>query len=126
MLASSGLEAVAIRDLESDARLADVIACCTPAREPFLDEGLVAPGTFVAAVGADNPDVFASSDIRGEIPGGELVYRRRSGPAAVHTSGGVETGGALRLMICGVGYVLTSPPITVVSLLIVVPWSSVA
>ena len=56
ILASSGLEGVAIRDLESDARLADVIACCTPAREPFLNEGLVAPGTFVAAVGADNPD----------------------------------------------------------------------
>lgn len=43
-------------DLESAARSADVIAACTPAREPYLYPGIINPGTFIAAVGADNPD----------------------------------------------------------------------
>jgi ornithine cyclodeaminase/alanine dehydrogenase-like protein (mu-crystallin family) len=34
---------------------ADVIVTCTTAQAPFLDVGDVAPGAFVAAVGADNP-----------------------------------------------------------------------
>lgn len=45
-----------VRDVKTAAISADVIACCTTAREPFLDVDLVKPGTFVAAVGADNPD----------------------------------------------------------------------
>ena len=36
-------------------RASDVIVTCTTASEPFLDEGMVSPGTFVAAVGADAP-----------------------------------------------------------------------
>ena len=56
VLANSGMDAAAIRDLASDAPSADVIACCTSAREAYLELGLVAAGTFIAAVGADNPD----------------------------------------------------------------------
>ncbi len=55
-LAGSGLEAMAVRDLRLGAGSADLIACCTTSREPFLDIDLVAAGTFIAAVGADNPD----------------------------------------------------------------------
>ena len=55
-LAGHGMEAIAIRDLKSAARSADAIACCTPSREPFLEVDMVAAGTFIAAVGADNPD----------------------------------------------------------------------
>ncbi len=51
-----GIEAEAVRDLEAASLSADVIATCTTAREPFLDVELVKPGTFIAAVGADNPD----------------------------------------------------------------------
>ena len=51
-----GVEAAAVRELAPAARSADVIACCTTAREPFLKLGSVKPGTFIAAVGADNPD----------------------------------------------------------------------
>ena len=29
---------------------------CTPSKQPFLKEKFVAPGTFIAAVGADNPE----------------------------------------------------------------------
>jgi alanine dehydrogenase len=36
-------------------RASDVIVTCTTASDPFLDEGMVSPGTFVAAVGADAP-----------------------------------------------------------------------
>jgi ornithine cyclodeaminase/alanine dehydrogenase-like protein (mu-crystallin family) len=43
-------------DLASAARQSDMIVTCTTAREPFLDSDLVKPGTFIAAVGADNPD----------------------------------------------------------------------
>ena len=43
-------------DLREASLAADVIACCTSARQPYLDENMVRPGTFIAAVGADNPD----------------------------------------------------------------------
>lgn len=43
-------------DLTSAALSADAIACSTSAREPFLAPAMVTPGTFIAAVGADNPD----------------------------------------------------------------------
>ncbi|MBN9489629.1 MAG: ornithine cyclodeaminase family protein [Alphaproteobacteria bacterium] len=38
------------------ARHSDVIVTCTSSRQAFLTPDLVRPGTFVAAVGADNPD----------------------------------------------------------------------
>jgi len=38
------------------ARSSDIVVTCTPSRDPFLDKRDVAPGAFVAAVGADNPD----------------------------------------------------------------------
>jgi alanine dehydrogenase len=37
-------------------RESDIIVTCTSARQPFLTLDLVRPGTFVAAVGADNSD----------------------------------------------------------------------
>ena len=46
----------AVQDLGSASLTADVIACCTSARVPYLDAGMVKPGTFIAAVGADHPD----------------------------------------------------------------------
>ena len=38
------------------ARNRDIVVTCTSSREPILDVGDVAPGTFVAAVGADDPE----------------------------------------------------------------------
>ena len=40
----------------SAARACDIIVTCTPSRRAFLGPAHVAPGTFIAAVGADNPD----------------------------------------------------------------------
>lgn len=37
-------------------RASDMVVTCTPAREPLLGPGDLAPGTFLAAVGADSPD----------------------------------------------------------------------
>jgi alanine dehydrogenase len=42
-------------DLADAARTSDVIVTCTTAQVPFLDDPMVKPGTFVAAVGADSP-----------------------------------------------------------------------
>jgi ornithine cyclodeaminase/alanine dehydrogenase len=55
-IAREGLE-VDVPDTLSAATLAsDVIVTCTPAREPFLGIADVRPGTFIAAIGADNPE----------------------------------------------------------------------
>jgi len=43
-------------DLQAASLSADVIVCCTSASEPFLHADMVRPGTFIAAVGTDNPD----------------------------------------------------------------------
>jgi ornithine cyclodeaminase/alanine dehydrogenase-like protein (mu-crystallin family) len=51
-----GIEAEPVVDLAGAARQSDVIVTCTTAREPFLGVAMVAPGTFIAAVGADSPD----------------------------------------------------------------------
>lgn len=38
------------------ARASDIVVTCTPSCEPFLGPGDIAPGTFLAAVGADSPE----------------------------------------------------------------------
>lgn len=50
-----GVGGTAVRDLPTASLAADIIACCTSAREPILDLAMVKPGTFIAAVGADDP-----------------------------------------------------------------------
>ena len=46
----------AVEGLWAAARAADIIATCTTARVPFLGIKNVKRGTFIAAVGADNPE----------------------------------------------------------------------
>jgi len=45
-----------VYDLASAVRKSDVCVTCTPAKKYFLRQEHVAPGTFIAAVGADNED----------------------------------------------------------------------
>jgi alanine dehydrogenase len=52
----SGIDIEAVGELEKAIRKSDVCVTCTPSREPFLKGNFVAPGTFIAAVGADNPE----------------------------------------------------------------------
>ena len=51
-----GLSVEATKDLRAALRESDVCVTCTTARRAFLERGDVAPGTFIAAVGADNPE----------------------------------------------------------------------
>jgi ornithine cyclodeaminase/alanine dehydrogenase-like protein (mu-crystallin family) len=46
----------AAKDLEAALRESDVCVTCTTARHAFLQKDAVVPGTFIAAVGADNPE----------------------------------------------------------------------
>ncbi|HEV2147056.1 MAG TPA: ornithine cyclodeaminase family protein [Longimicrobiaceae bacterium] len=55
MGAELGIEVIAVPKPAGAARQSDVIVTCTPARAPLLGREEVAPGTFVAAVGSDNP-----------------------------------------------------------------------
>jgi ornithine cyclodeaminase/alanine dehydrogenase-like protein (mu-crystallin family) len=50
------LDSTTAQELGTAAKSADVIVTCTTATEPFLDVDMVSPGTFIAAVGSDNPD----------------------------------------------------------------------
>jgi alanine dehydrogenase len=43
-------------DLKMALGQSDVCITCTPSKQPFLKEEFIAPGTFIAAVGADNPE----------------------------------------------------------------------
>jgi alanine dehydrogenase len=51
-----GIRVSAVPDPGRGAASSDVVVTCTPARVPYLRRGDVAPGTFVAAVGADASD----------------------------------------------------------------------
>jgi alanine dehydrogenase len=68
--ASLGLEVRAAKDLREALRGSDVCVTCTPARRAFVGAADVAPGTFIAAVGADahgkqelEPALVASSTV---------------------------------------------------------------
>jgi alanine dehydrogenase len=49
-----GFEVSAYDDLDAAARASDICVTCTPSRTPVLGRAALAPGTFVAAVGADS------------------------------------------------------------------------
>jgi alanine dehydrogenase len=50
---ATGIAAVVTEDITA-ARESDIIVTCTPSRSPILDCDHVSPGSFIAAVGADN------------------------------------------------------------------------
>lgn len=67
---SLGLPVEARADLRASVRDSDVVVTCTPARRAFLTLADVMPGTFIAAVGADNhgkqelaPELVASATL---------------------------------------------------------------
>ena len=51
-----GIEIRAVDSAAAAAREADIVVTCTPSKQPLLHENDVRPGTFIAAVGADNPE----------------------------------------------------------------------
>jgi alanine dehydrogenase len=50
-----GMKVISVKDLPNAVGESDVCVTCTPSRRPFLMREHVRAGTFVAAVGADNP-----------------------------------------------------------------------
>ncbi len=50
------IEVQAIRQLANPVRQSDIVVTCTPAKQYFLQQEYVSPGTFIAAVGADSPE----------------------------------------------------------------------
>lgn len=76
MTTALGFEFVAKRELKKATLKSDVIVTCTTAKTPFLSPEHVAPGTFIAAVGADNPekneiepDLMATSKVVADVVG---------------------------------------------------------
>jgi alanine dehydrogenase len=56
MHAETGLTVTAVGEFPKATLASQVVVTCTSSRKPFLRSEHVAPGTFIAAVGADNPD----------------------------------------------------------------------
>ncbi|MCI0518266.1 MAG: ornithine cyclodeaminase family protein [Woeseiaceae bacterium] len=52
----TGLDVIAVDELADATRASQAIVTCTSSRKPFLGREHVSPGTFIAAVGADNAD----------------------------------------------------------------------
>jgi alanine dehydrogenase len=51
-----GIDVEVASDLQTAVRQSHVCVTCTPSKQPFLKQDFIAPGTFIAAVGADNPE----------------------------------------------------------------------
>ena len=51
-----GVDIEVVADLQTVVGQSDVVVTCTPSKHPFLKKDFVAPGTFIAAVGSDNPE----------------------------------------------------------------------
>jgi alanine dehydrogenase len=52
----SGLRAEVVQNLSDAVKESDVVLTCTPSRQSFVKQTWIRPGTFIAAVGADNED----------------------------------------------------------------------
>ena len=86
-----GIDVEPVRDLAAATRKSDICVTCTPATRFFLRREDIAPGTFIAAVGADNeekqeldPSLLASSSVVADIREqcaeiGELHHAIRQG-----------------------------------------------
>jgi alanine dehydrogenase len=51
-----GIPVTAVSDLATTVRQSDICVTCTTSHQPLLGPDDVSPGTFIAAVGADNPE----------------------------------------------------------------------
>ena len=51
-----GIQVQAVSELGRYVRQSDICITCTPSQRPYLKKDFIAPGTFVAAVGADSPE----------------------------------------------------------------------
>jgi alanine dehydrogenase len=68
--AKLGISIQSTKDLGHATRQSDVCVTCTSSRQPFLKREHIGRGTFIAAVGADNPD---KQELEAELMGGSKV-----------------------------------------------------
>ena len=54
--AELGIHVEPVNDFQNASSKSDVCVTCTPSKQPFLRNDFIAPGTFIAAVGSDNPE----------------------------------------------------------------------
>ena len=83
---------------------ADVIVTCTTSRTPLLASGDVRPGTFVAALGADNPtkaEIAASLLAEARIVTDDTAQCRKGGDLRNAVSGEARVCGELAEAIAG-------------------------
>ena len=52
----TGIEVIVVSDLARAVKESDICVTCTPSKRYFLNREYVSPGTFIAAVGADNEE----------------------------------------------------------------------
>jgi alanine dehydrogenase len=52
----TSMEVSRVQDLKAALKKSDIVVTCTPSKSAIIHAGDVAPGTFIAAVGADNDD----------------------------------------------------------------------
>jgi alanine dehydrogenase len=70
MAKQHGIDAGAVSNLADATRQSDVVVTCTSSTAPYLGPDHIRPGTFIAAVGADNPE---KSEILPELMAGAVV-----------------------------------------------------
>ncbi len=58
-----GFNAIAVTDLEAEARQADIISCCTLSREPLVMGAWLRPGTHVDLIGAFKSDMRETDSV---------------------------------------------------------------
>ena len=51
-----GIDIEVVEDLQTAVTQSDVCVTCTPSKHAYLKRDFVSPGTFIAAVGSDNPE----------------------------------------------------------------------
>lgn len=56
LVADLKIDIEVVDDLQTAVKQSDVVVTCTPSKQPFLKGAFVAPGAFIAAVGADNSE----------------------------------------------------------------------
>lgn len=89
-------------DLRRATLASDIIVTCTTARAPFLGMADVAPGTFIAAVGADNPN---KQELEPELLAAVTVYAdifdQCLSMGDLHHAQGVKIAGELGDLVTG-------------------------
>jgi alanine dehydrogenase len=68
--AKLGISVQSTKDMSHATRQSDVCVTCTSSRQPFLKREHIGPGTFIAAIGADNPE---KQELEAELMAGSKV-----------------------------------------------------